>query len=61
MFESIDSTIIYEILPDGACSYCGKPAEFIETPDGDFVRNDSCVDCDDYNQEVRANQYGYDL
>lgn len=48
-----DGKIDYEILEDGTCSYCGREADMIETPDGDFVRSDACDYCDNYNEELQ--------
>lgn len=50
MFE--DEQICYVVLPDGTCSYCGKPVEYVETPDGDVEIQERCIYCDAYNSEI---------
>lgn len=43
--------INYEIW-EGVCSYCGRPAQLIELPDGDVQTSDACEACDIYNSEA---------
>lgn len=47
------SYIEYEILDDATCSYCGKEADFSETPDGNLEISDRCYYCDRENMDLR--------
>lgn len=44
--------IEYEILDSGDCSYCGRPAELIELPDGDTTLSNDCDFCDAFNDDL---------
>jgi hypothetical protein len=53
MYESIDGSIVYEILTDGTCSYCRHEAKLQELPDGDVCYSSYCEHCDEYNLELK--------
>lgn len=48
----LDEKITYEILDDGTCSYCGRPANTVELPDGSLTTSHICFDCENFNTEL---------
>ena len=58
MFED---RIIYEILDDGTCSYCGKPADLVTLPNGLVMYKNTCNVCEEYNTDLDEKIYSAEL